>query len=360
MIPQHGSFVAKATTTATPAMATPPRTPGPMGRKTPRPLSLHRRTTLTPSPFRKPVLLGMTPRSLRTGLGSRANPAPFTPPFKKEAPPPSSQLALTQPPATPKPPPCVYDMSARDTSRLTYQQAGLCPRRQTVSTAQQSGVPAEVRILLCEPTKASQYVFAGVAPGTTCGPAEALSALHEAGGVRANLPWVTNHWSLLLWKLAAYVAANPASVSTYWTFDTVVEQLRYRYEREYHQKQYSAVKQLQEQLTPPTRPMVLCVHQILRYDDADDESASVVLQLTDGWYKIRAEVDAPMRRALERGRLRVGQKLGIMYAKVRGRRMTYLTSFARLRKAHLYWRPCIRLTWFSLRMLRRWCGGIPS
>ena len=62
--------------------------------------------------------------------------------------------------------------------------------------------------------------------------------------------------------------------------------------------------------------MILCVHRILTYKDVEEDGASLVLELTDGWYLIRAEIDAPMRRAVRRGALRVGQKVGIIGAKV--------------------------------------------
>ena len=78
--------------------------------------------------------------------------------------------------------------------------------------------------------------------------------------------------------------------------------------------------------------MVLCVHQILRFDDAGEESASLVLQLTDGWYKIRAELDAPLRRAVERRKIRIGHKLAIACAKVR---MMHLLSTGHSAKAHM-------------------------
>ena len=40
------------------------------------------------------------------------------------------------------------------------------------------------------------------------------------------------------------------------------------------------------------------------------------LEVTDGWYKLRAEVDAPLARAIRRGIIRVGRKIGVVDAKV--------------------------------------------
>ena len=40
------------------------------------------------------------------------------------------------------------------------------------------------------------------------------------------------------------------------------------------------------------------------------------LEITDGWYKLRAEVDGPLARAIRRGVIRVGRKIGVVDAKV--------------------------------------------
>jgi breast cancer 2 susceptibility protein len=73
--------------------------------------------------------------------------------------------------------------------------------------------------------------------------------------------------------------------------------------------------------------MVLCVSQI-RWDEVLDDSAPapppgeaplaiVGLELTDGWYRIRTNVDATLKSACERGKIVVGSKIAIMGAKVR-------------------------------------------
>lgn len=70
--------------------------------------------------------------------------------------------------------------------------------------------------------------------------------------------------------------------------------------------------------------MVLCVSQ-LRWDDPPElEDGSVPssglvivgLELTDGWYRIRTNVDEALKSACERGKIVVGTKLAISGAKV--------------------------------------------
>lgn len=93
------------------------------------------------------------------------------------------------------------------------------------------------------------------------------------------------------------------------------------YEREINQAQRSCIKRIQEQDSSAGLPMVLCVSQ-LRWDDPpeDDEFTSeqviIGLELTDGWYRIRTNVDPTLKSACERGKLVVGSKIAISAAKV--------------------------------------------
>lgn len=330
-IAQLGLFLPKQS----PVHVTPPCTPAPLKDTGISPLRSPMVAGLakpgasgSPSPLRKQISLGITPRAFRTGLPSVKARGSFTPPFKRGVRSPSlpPQASIPLAPV----PPSVFDLSVPD-ARIGYREAGLVPHGwQSDAEARAHGVPSEVCLILQDPIRALQYAF--VQPdGTPRGATEAYSELLELGGSKAQLKWVQNHWQLVLWKLAAYVASDPRHVNTYWTWDRVLRDLRYRYEREYHKKEYSVIKRLQEEPRPYTRPMVLCVHQILRFDDTG-ESASLVLQLTDGWYKIRAELDAPLRRAVERRKICIGHKLAIACAKAC---IMYLRSTAVSEKGHL-------------------------
>ncbi|KPV76410.1 uncharacterized protein RHOBADRAFT_13283 [Rhodotorula graminis WP1] len=135
-----------------------------------------------------------------------------------------------------------------------------------------------------------------------------------------TLTWVKNHWKLILWKVASYVRSRPDLLGDWWTFERVVEQLRYRYEREINRAERSAIKRIQERDSPASLPMVLCVSQV-RWGDPPDEADNgslviVGLELTDGWYRIRTNVDATLKRACERGKLVVGSKIAVSGAKL--------------------------------------------
>jgi breast cancer 2 susceptibility protein len=66
--------------------------------------------------------------------------------------------------------------------------------------------------------------------------------------------------------------------------------------------------------------MVLCVSKIHRSPPNEDQGKVVqvkpYLELTDGWYRICAEVDDCLSRAIDKGRIAVGRKLALAGAKV--------------------------------------------
>ena len=81
------------------------------------------------------------------------------------------------------------------------------------------------------------------------------------------------------------------------------------------------MRKIANQDAPSEFPMVLCVSDILWSgggvtDDGLKIEPYPELELTDGWYRLRAQVDLPMARAVRRGVIRVGRKLGFAGAKV--------------------------------------------
>jgi len=67
--------------------------------------------------------------------------------------------------------------------------------------------------------------------------------------------------------------------------------------------------------------MVLCVSDILWSPAGITEDGLPIephpeLEVTDGWYRLRAQVDLPMARAVRKGTIRIGRKIGVAGAKV--------------------------------------------
>ncbi|TPX58002.1 hypothetical protein SpCBS45565_g08101 [Spizellomyces sp. 'palustris'] len=207
-------------------------------------------------------------------------------------------------------------------------------RPQTVQELRDLGITE--RILAMDHIRAQTFVFqiqAGPAADRTWqqwGVKEARDALIDAGG-QSNLAteeWVQNHYRWIVWKLAAMVRSCPSLLEAYWNPKKVVEQLRYRYEREINRAQRSAVKLIIERDNAPSRFLVLCVAGVAERSSKnntaeptgqiDAESTSWALELTDGWYKIKAGVDAPLERQIRKGNIAVGSKLRICGAQLLG------------------------------------------
>ncbi|TFY81492.1 hypothetical protein EWM64_g2524 [Hericium alpestre] len=134
----------------------------------------------------------------------------------------------------------------------------------------------------------------------------ALEVLKELGCSLATKEWVDNHWRLILWKLAALMCLEPEretrDETKRWCWGEVIRQLRYRYEKEVNGGSRPPLRLITTHDTPAACPMVLCVSNIIWPELGDgDEGLTVVphpeLEVTDGWYRLRAQIDAPLARA---------------------------------------------------------------
>ncbi|GAA5870416.1 hypothetical protein JCM3774_002723 [Rhodotorula dairenensis] len=218
----------------------------------------------------------------------------------------------------------VFDLEAPRcvTYDLTF---GMRPQTHYYEHLEDLGIPAE--LLSMDSKSGATYVF-------PCGRGvdAAFATLQELVAERmpterdlVTLPWVKNHWTLVLWKLASYVRSRPDLLTDWWSFERVMDQLRYRYEREVNRAERPAIKRIQEHDSPASLPMVLCVSQIRwdepahESDNAEEHDAALViagLELTDGWYRIRANVDRTLKSACERGKIVVGCKVAVAGAKL--------------------------------------------
>lgn len=81
----------------------------------------------------------------------------------------------------------------------------------------------------------------------------------------------------------------------------------------------SAIKKILERDDIAAKTLVLCVSDIVSSNtntsegSGDKASADIkkaaVVELTDGWYAVRAQLDPPLTTLLKSGRLAVGQKV---------------------------------------------------
>lgn len=167
----------------------------------------------------------------------------------------------------------------------------------------------------------------------------------------ATKPWVDNHWAMVLWKLAGMVCLDPEKETNgqgreqgkRWCWGEVMRQLLYRlgvcllhplditdiwligfsrYERELNSGVRPPLRKICARDAPSSSPMVLCVSNITWSEPSsiDDNGLPTLpcpeLELTDGWYRLRAQVDESLARAVRKGILRVGRKIGVAGARV--------------------------------------------
>ncbi|KAJ7654824.1 hypothetical protein B0H17DRAFT_1099452 [Mycena rosella] len=218
--------------------------------------------------------------------------------------------------------------------RKTLLSSGLVPQEYTIADLETLGI-AGSELKQITPTLALYYSFhtpSSTLPSDACpsppkllGPDAALEELINRGCSLATKLWVDNHWCLILWKLAGMVCLEPERESDpqtkRWCWAEVMRQLLYRYERELNRGVRPPLRCIATQDAPASFPMVLCVSNITWSeagvtDDGLPIEPHPELEVTDGWYRLRAQVDAPLARAVRRGVIRVGRKIGVVGARL--------------------------------------------
>ncbi|KAG0381280.1 hypothetical protein BDA96_K000300 [Sorghum bicolor] len=159
----------------------------------------------------------------------------------------------------------------------------------------------------------------------------------------ATKEWVSNHYKWIVWKLASLERCYPSrAAGKFLTVDNVLEELKYRYDREVNHGHRSAIKKILEGNASPSLMMVLCISAIYSCPDknnnklevnkvdtsednnenqslsATNRNMSSNIELTDGWYSLDASLDMTLLEQLEKKKLFVGQKLRIWGASLCG------------------------------------------
>ncbi|OBZ79271.1 hypothetical protein A0H81_01562 [Grifola frondosa] len=195
--------------------------------------------------------------------------------------------------------------------RQTLASCGLTPQSYTTQELESMGMCFLLQIL-----NLRQH---------PCWAAAALEQLLEKGCNLATSEWVENHWSMILWKLAGMVCLEPQHESNpetrRWCWTEVMRQLLYRYERELNGGSRPALRMISTEDAPASCPMVLCVSNIIWSGESVDDGGFPVerhpeLEVTDGWYRLRARVDLPLARAIRRGVISIGRKIAIAGARL--------------------------------------------
>lgn len=72
--------------------------------------------------------------------------------------------------------------------------------------------------------------------------------------------------------------------------------------------------------------MVLCVSDIFYNEDVKKSPREI--EVTDGWYRLRAEIDEPLSRAITRGIIRAGRKIAMSGTRVQAFNSSQILNFA--------------------------------
>ncbi|KAJ3534723.1 hypothetical protein NM688_g7090 [Phlebia brevispora] len=241
--------------------------------------------------------------------------------------------------------------------RQTLESCGLRPQQYTIEELERKGMsvnPSSPRfrnsldfirnveqLSQMTPDMAMYYTFHTASPNplyginrpgqpvfhhTSLGPKQALERLKELGCSLATKQWVDNHWGLILWKLSGMACLDPDtecdSARKRWCWREVMNQYRYRYEREINQGQRPVLRKIVAQDISPTVPMVLCVSKITWTEDngvgEDGTPLPPVpeLEVTDGWYRLSTDIDDPLERAVRKGKIKIGSKIAVVGCRV--------------------------------------------
>ncbi|NXW85040.1 BRCA2 protein, partial [Alopecoenas beccarii] len=164
------------------------------------------------------------------------------------------------------------------------------------------------------------------------GKKEFYRALCDTPGVDPKLiteAWVYNHYRWIVWKLAAMEVSFPREFANRClTPETVLLQLKYRYDLEVDKSKRSAIKKITERDDAAGKTLVLCISKIISLNtvvspsssnkNMESKKAAAIIEVTDGWYGIRALLDPPLKAFLHRRRLTVGQKIIVHGAELVG------------------------------------------
>lgn len=94
-----------------------------------------------------------------------------------------------------------------------------------------------------------------------------------------------------------------------------------RYERDLNSSSRPPLRLVTTRDASAESPMVLCISDIIwPAGGPEGDNAAVQtypeLEVTDGWYRLRARIDAPLARGVRKGKIKIGRKIAVAGAKV--------------------------------------------
>ena len=146
----------------------------------------------------------------------------------------------------------------------------------------------------------------------------------KAGASDASLTneWVANAYKWIVWTQACVARAFPEKYAFgVLSESAVLQRMLYKYEREINRAERPHVRRILEKDENPGAPAVYVVSAIRSMTTASgigNVPTMSEIEISDGWYSVRARLDAKLTRAVREGRLRVGCKIFVVGAELRG------------------------------------------
>ncbi|KAK4877391.1 hypothetical protein RN001_009897 [Aquatica leii] len=122
--------------------------------------------------------------------------------------------------------------------------------------------------------------------------------------------WIENHFKWIVWKLASYERNFSDVFAETLTVENIIQQLKYRYDREIDKVERSALRRVLEKDDIPQKRMVLCVSDIVKIGNL------LEVELTDGWYSVWTTIDDLLVQQINLSKIVVGTKLIIQGAEI--------------------------------------------
>ncbi|KAL1549093.1 protein BREAST CANCER SUSCEPTIBILITY 2 B-like [Salvia divinorum] len=182
-----------------------------------------------------------------------------------------------------------------------------------------------------DPVAAESFTIRNETSSECVGPDAFYSMLLQSGASIQHMTkeWVANHYKWIIWKFSSYERSYAEKFSgKLLTVSSVLEELLYRYEREVNHGHRSLIKKMLDGDVPPSSVMVLCVSSVCEDHDPQCGNQSVPqeggyvnasrIELTDGWYAVKALLDEQLSQKLTSKKLFLGQKIRIWGAKLCG------------------------------------------
>ncbi|CAH0761925.1 unnamed protein product [Diatraea saccharalis] len=125
--------------------------------------------------------------------------------------------------------------------------------------------------------------------------------------------WLDNHIKLVIWKLLSYEMIFPNTLSGVCTVRNLLDQLKYRYDKELYNTERPALRKILEKDDVASKTLVLCVAAIyvdgVSVSSVVNLTANVELLLTDGWYCVKSTIDKMLTKLVYDEKIRIGSKI---------------------------------------------------